>query len=103
MVISFAPVFLLEGQEGRMFRPLALTKTFGVAAASLLAITLVPAMMLLFLERKPRTPGEHNPVAILHPIVRTNASAGAATQAGIPRVQCSNSAGGGRAHPETRQ
>ena len=41
IVISFVPVFLL-GQEGRMFRPLAFTKTFAMIAASILSITLVP-------------------------------------------------------------
>jgi Cu(I)/Ag(I) efflux system membrane protein CusA/SilA len=46
IAVSFLPVLLLEGQEGRMFRPLALTKTLAVAASSLLAITLVPALMV---------------------------------------------------------
>jgi Cu(I)/Ag(I) efflux system membrane protein CusA/SilA len=49
IVVSFVPVFLLESQEGRMFRPLALTKTVGATAATLLAITLVPALMALLL------------------------------------------------------
>ena len=53
IVVSFMPVFLLEAQEGRMFRPLALTKTFAVAAATLLAITLVPALMALLPARPP--------------------------------------------------
>ena len=39
------PVFALQGQEGRLFRPLAFTKTFAMAAASLLAITVVPVAM----------------------------------------------------------
>jgi copper/silver efflux system protein len=43
--VSFLPVFTLEGQEGRLFRPLAFTKTFAMAAASLLAVTLVPVTM----------------------------------------------------------
>ena len=42
IIISFVPVFLLEAQEGRMFRPLAWTKTFAMVSATLLAITLVP-------------------------------------------------------------
>ena len=46
--VSFLPVFLLEAQEGRMFRPLALTKTFAMGSASLLSITLVPVLMTLF-------------------------------------------------------
>ena len=47
IVVSFLPVFLLEAQEGRMFRPLAWTKTLAVGFSSLLAITLVPPLMLL--------------------------------------------------------
>ena len=43
MVISFIPVFALGGMEGRMFHPLALTKTFAMLGVSILAITLVPA------------------------------------------------------------
>lgn len=50
IVVSFLPVFLLEAQEGRMFRPLAWTKTFAVSFSSLLAVTLVPVLMLLFLR-----------------------------------------------------
>jgi Cu(I)/Ag(I) efflux system membrane protein CusA/SilA len=49
IVVSFTPVFLLEGQEGRLFQPLALTKTFAVAAATLLALTLVPVLIATFL------------------------------------------------------
>ncbi len=49
IVVSFMPVFLLEDQEGRMFHPLALTKTSAVAAATLLAITLVPVLMATLL------------------------------------------------------
>ena len=43
IVVSFLPVFLLEAQEGRMFRPLAWTKTFAVGFSSILAITVVPS------------------------------------------------------------
>src|SRR5262245_50254873 len=52
IVVSFLPVFLLEAQEGRMFRPLAWTKTLAVAFSSLLAITLVPVLMLIFIRGK---------------------------------------------------
>ena len=45
ITVSFLPVFALEGQEGRLFRPLAYTKTFAMAAASLLSVTLVPVAM----------------------------------------------------------
>jgi Cu(I)/Ag(I) efflux system membrane protein CusA/SilA len=50
ITVSFIPVFTLEGQEGRLFRPLAYTKTFSMAAASLLAVTLVPVTMGLFVR-----------------------------------------------------
>ena len=50
IVVSFLPVFLLEAQEGRMFRPLAWTKTLAVGFSSLLAITLVPVLMVLFIR-----------------------------------------------------
>ncbi len=52
ITVSFIPVFTLEGQEGRLFKPLALTKTFAMAAASLLSITLVPVLMGLFIRGK---------------------------------------------------
>ncbi len=45
ITVSFAPVFTLEAQEGRMFKPLAFTKTYSMAAASILAVTLVPVLM----------------------------------------------------------
>src|ERR1700681_824202 len=50
IVVSFLPVSLLEAQEGRMFRPLAWTKTLAVGFSSVLAITLVPALMVLFIR-----------------------------------------------------
>ena len=50
ITVSFLPVFTLEGQEGRMFKPLAFTKTFAMAAASLLSVTLVPVTMGLFIR-----------------------------------------------------
>jgi copper/silver efflux system protein len=54
IVVSFLPVFLLEAQEGRMFRPLAWTKTLAVASSSILAITLVPALMVLLIRGRLR-------------------------------------------------
>jgi copper/silver efflux system protein len=62
IVVSFLPVFLLEAQEGRMFRPLAWTKTLAVGFSSLLAITLVPVLMVLFIRGKLH-PESENPVA----------------------------------------
>ena len=52
VTVSFLPVFALEGQEGRLFQPLAYTKTFAMAAASLLSVTLVPVAMGLFVRGK---------------------------------------------------
>jgi Cu(I)/Ag(I) efflux system membrane protein CusA/SilA len=74
IVVSFLPVFLLEAQEGRMFRPLAWTKTLSVAFSSLLAVTVVPALMLFFIRGRLR-PEAHNPVsritqALYLPVIR---------------------------------
>ena len=63
ITVSFLPVFTLEAQEGRMFTPLAYTKTFAMAGAALLSITLVPVLMWLFIRG--RIPGEHK-----NPLVR---------------------------------
>jgi len=61
ITVSFVPVFSLEAQEGRMFAPLAYTKTYAMAAAAALAITLVPVLMGYFVRGK--IPAEHaNPV-----------------------------------------
>jgi Cu(I)/Ag(I) efflux system membrane protein CusA/SilA len=75
IVISFVPVFLLEAQEGRMFRPLAFTKTFAMMAASLLSITLVPVLMIIFIRGKRLKPESQNPLSrlfawIYEPILR---------------------------------
>ncbi|HEX4076695.1 MAG TPA: efflux RND transporter permease subunit [Candidatus Acidoferrales bacterium] len=74
IVVSFLPVFLLEAQEGRMFRPLAWTKTLAVGFSSILAITLVPVLMVLFIRGR-LTPESKNPIsritqAIYLPILR---------------------------------
>jgi len=50
ITVSFLPIFSLEAQEGRLFKPLAYTKTFAMAAAALLSVTLVPALMTLFVR-----------------------------------------------------
>jgi Cu(I)/Ag(I) efflux system membrane protein CusA/SilA len=62
IVVSFLPVFLLEAQEGRMFRPLAWTKTLAVGFSSLLAITLVPVLMVLFIRGRLR-PESRDPIS----------------------------------------
>jgi Cu(I)/Ag(I) efflux system membrane protein CusA/SilA len=74
IVVSFLPVFLLEAQEGRMFRPLAWTKTLAVGFSSILAITLVPVLMVLFIRGR-LTPESRNPIsritqAIYLPVLR---------------------------------
>jgi copper/silver efflux system protein len=75
IMVSFAPVFLLEAQEGRMFRPLAFTKTSAMALASLLSITLVPVLMTLFIRGRRLKPESANPVSrvftwLYEPILR---------------------------------
>src|SRR5690606_29821263 len=62
ITVSFIPVFTLEGQEGRLFKPLALTKTFAMAAASVLSITLVPVLMGLFIRGR-ISREERNPIS----------------------------------------
>lgn len=52
IVVSFLPVFLLEGQEGKLFHPLAFTKTFAMIGSAIITITLVPMMMTLFMRGK---------------------------------------------------
>jgi Cu(I)/Ag(I) efflux system membrane protein CusA/SilA len=74
ILVSFLPVFLLEAQEGRMFRPLAWTKTLSVAFSSILAITLVPVLMVIFIRGHLR-PESENPFsrwtqALYLPILR---------------------------------
>ena len=61
ITVSFLPIFSLEGQEGRMFGPLAYTKTFAMAAAAFLSVTLVPALMVVFVRGR-IIPEHKNPV-----------------------------------------
>jgi len=75
IIVSFVPVFLLEAQEGRMFRPLALTKTSAMVWASLLAITVVPVLMVLFIRGRRLRPESANPISrffawLYEPILR---------------------------------
>jgi Cu(I)/Ag(I) efflux system membrane protein CusA/SilA len=74
IMASFLPVFLLEAQEGRMFRPLVWTKTLAVGSSSILAITLVPVLMVFLIRGKLR-PTSANPVsqftqALYLPVIR---------------------------------
>ena len=61
ITVSFLPVFTLESQEGRLFSPLAYTKTFAMAGAALLSVTLVPVLMMLFIRGR-IMPEARNPV-----------------------------------------
>jgi len=61
ITVSFVPVFTLEGQSGRMFKPLAFTKTYAMAAAALLSVTIVPILMGWFIRGK-IPPEEKNPI-----------------------------------------
>jgi Cu(I)/Ag(I) efflux system membrane protein CusA/SilA len=74
ITVSFLPIFALEAQEGRLFKPLAYTKTFAMAAAAMLSVTLVPALMLLFVRGR-IIPEHRNPVNraliwIYRPVIR---------------------------------
>ncbi|RUW60701.1 CusA/CzcA family heavy metal efflux RND transporter [Mesorhizobium sp. M7A.F.Ca.US.008.03.1.1] len=74
ITVSFLPIFTLESQEGRMFGPLAFTKTFSMAAAALLSITLVPALMVIFVRGR-IIPEHKNPINrfliwIYRPVIR---------------------------------
>jgi copper/silver efflux system protein len=74
ITVSFLPIFTLEGQEGRLFKPLAYTKTFAMGFAALTSVLVVPFLMVLFIRgRLPRE--EQNPVNrfliwAYHPFVR---------------------------------
>ena len=75
ITVSFLPVFTLQETEGRLFRPLAFTKTYAMGAAALLAVTLIPALMVLLIRGKMRDES-HNPLsrwlsAAYAPVVRT--------------------------------
>jgi Cu(I)/Ag(I) efflux system membrane protein CusA/SilA len=75
ITVSFMPIFTLEAQEGRLFGPLAYTKTFSMAAAALLSITLVPVLMILFV-RGHIIPEHKNPINraliwLYRPIIRS--------------------------------
>ena len=74
ITVSFLPIFTLEAQEGRMFGPLAYTKTFAMAAAAVLSVTLVPALMVLFVRGR-IIRERHNPInlvllALYRPVIR---------------------------------
>ncbi len=73
ITVSFIPVFALQAQEGRLFKPLAYTKTYAMAAAALLSVTLAPVLMGFFIRGK-IPPEEKNPINRLliwlyHPLI----------------------------------
>ncbi len=61
ITVSFLPIFTLEGKEGRLFKPLAFTKTFAMGAAAFLSVTLVPALMVIFIRGR-IVPERKNPI-----------------------------------------
>jgi len=74
ITVSFLPIFALTGESGRLFKPLAYTKTFAMAGASVLAITLIPILMLYFIRGRIR-PETRNPLsrvtmALYQPVLR---------------------------------
>ena len=64
IMVGFLPVFTLQAQAGRLFKPLAYTKTFAMLFASFLAVTLTPVLMTLFIRGKIR-PEERNPISLV--------------------------------------
>jgi len=73
ITVSFLPVFTLQAQEGRLFKPLAFTKTYSMAAAALLSITLAPVLMGFFIRGRP-VPEARNPLNraltwLYHPVI----------------------------------
>jgi Cu(I)/Ag(I) efflux system membrane protein CusA/SilA len=73
VTVSFLPVFTLQEQEGRLFKPLAFTKTWSMAVAAVLTVTLAPVLAGLMIRGKPR-PEEHNPLSrflirLYHPVL----------------------------------
>ncbi|MBY0559782.1 efflux RND transporter permease subunit [Hyphomicrobium sp.] len=73
ITVSFLPIFSLEAQEGRLFGPLAFTKTFAMASAALLSVTLVPALMVVFVRGRiipeARNPINRALIAIYRPVI----------------------------------
>ncbi|MDR2611298.1 MAG: CusA/CzcA family heavy metal efflux RND transporter, partial [Deltaproteobacteria bacterium] len=73
ITMSFIPVFSLEGQEGRLFSPLAFTKTYAMAGAALLSVTLIPVLMGYLLRgripREDRNPVNRLLIRLYHPVL----------------------------------
>ena len=75
ITVSFIPIFSLQAQEGRLFKPLAYTKTFSMAAAAFLSITLVPALMTIFVRGKIPAEGANPINRFLHRVYKPVISA----------------------------
>jgi len=74
ITVSFLPIFALTGETGRLFKPLAYTKTFAMGGASILAVTLIPILMIYFIRGK-ILPESRNPIsraciAVYHPVLK---------------------------------
>jgi Cu(I)/Ag(I) efflux system membrane protein CusA/SilA len=74
ITVSFLPIFALTGESGRLFKPLAFTKTFAMGGASILAITLIPILMLYFIRGRilpeSRNPFSRMTIALYEPALR---------------------------------
>ena len=74
ITVSFLPVFALEGESGRLFRPLAFTKTFAMGGAAILAITLIPILMIYFIRGRipaeSKNPLSRGAMALYRPVLR---------------------------------
>src|SRR6188474_44385 len=70
ILLAFIPVFALTGQEGKLFHPLAFTKTFAVLAATIIAVTLVPVLCSLLLGGRLHTEGDNPVMRVLHRVYR---------------------------------
>ncbi|MDD5425353.1 MAG: CusA/CzcA family heavy metal efflux RND transporter [candidate division Zixibacteria bacterium] len=73
ITVSFLPVLALEGQSGRLFKPLAYTKTFAMAASALLSITVIPALMVLFIKgrfrQEKKNPLSRVSISLYRPVI----------------------------------
>ncbi|BCD60382.1 MULTISPECIES: efflux RND transporter permease subunit [unclassified Nitratiruptor] len=72
VVVSFLPIFAMQGQEGKLFTPLAFTKTFAMSVGAILAITIVPALMIWFIKDVPdekRNPINRFFIWLYHPFI----------------------------------
>ena len=74
ITVSFLPIFALTGETGRLFKPLAYTKTFAMGGASILAVTLIPILMVYFIRGKilpeARNPISRACIAVYHPVIK---------------------------------